>query len=257
MSAFANTIMKPRYAILRQIVMLGIVLGLWELAGIYGYLNPLYMPRPSAIGVTLRDLFSDSKIWVHMQATFTAALLGLALGVLAGVVFGILAALVRVISELIEPIMLVLNAIPRVILAPLFLIWFGIGLGSKVALAFVLVAVVIFFNVFGSIRNIDRRLVERVITLGGGRWALIRQVYLPSVAASVLHNLKVSVGFAFTGAVVGEFVGSSRGLGYLIQFAQSSYNASLMMALVLLILIVVLIIFAIANQIEKYLMQWR
>ena len=97
----------------------------------------------------------------------------------------------------------------------------------------------------------------KIITLGGSRWALLRQVYLPSITASVLHNLKVAVGFAFTGAVVGEFVGASRGLGYLISFAQSTYNAALMMALVLLILAVVLVIFALASQAEKRLLRWR
>ena len=105
--------------------------------------------------------------------------------------------------------MTVLNAIPRVILAPLFVIWLGIGLASKVALSFILVAVLIFFTVFTGIRQVDRRLVERVVTLGGDRWALVRHVYLPSVAAWVLGNLKIAVGFAFTGACVGEFVAAT------------------------------------------------
>jgi NitT/TauT family transport system permease protein len=252
-----NTLMHPKFAIVRQLTALALVIGFWEFAGSQGWLNPLYMPRPQALWAALLDLFIDGRIWPHMQATFAAALGGLALGLLAGIVLGILAALVRIISELLEPVMLVLNAIPRVILAPLFIIWFGIGLGSKVALSFVLVAVVIFFNVFGAIKNVDKRLVERIVTLGGGRFALLRQVYLPSITASVLHNLKVAVGFAFTGAVVGEFVGASRGLGYLISFAQSTYNAALMMALVLLILAVVLVIFALATQAEKRLLRWR
>jgi NitT/TauT family transport system permease protein len=157
---------------------------------------------------------------------------------------------------LLEPVMLLLNAIPRVILAPLFVIWFGIGLGSKVALAFILVSVVIFFTVFTGIRQVDKKLVERIMTLGGGRIDLLRHVYLPSVAAWVLGNLKVAVGFAFTGAVVGEFVAASRGLGYLLSFAQSTYNAALMMALVLLIMAVVLVIFALAGRLEKRLLRW-
>jgi NitT/TauT family transport system permease protein len=252
-----NTLMHPKFAIVRQLTALALLIGFWEFAGRQGWLNPLYMPRPQVLWAALSELFVDGRIWPHMQATFAAALGGLVLGLLAGIVLGILAALIRIISELLEPVMLVLNAIPRVILAPLFIIWFGIGLGSKVALSFVLVAVVIFFNVFGAIRNVDKRLVERIVTLGGGRWALLRQVYLPSITASVLHNLKVAVGFAFTGAVVGEFVGASRGLGYLISFAQSTYNAALMMALVLLILAVVLVIFALATQAEKRLLRWR
>lgn len=250
-------LMNPRYALVRQFASLTILTVFWEWCGHQGWLNPLYLPAPSAIWSALAELFADGRIWPHIQATFAAALGGLVLGVLAGITLGILAALIRLISELMEPVMLVLNAIPRVILAPLFIIWFGIGIGSKVALAFILVAVVIFFNVFTGIRNVDRRLVERVQTLGGGRWALLRHVYLPSVASAVLSNLKVAIGFAFTGAVVGEFVGASRGLGYLISFAQSTYNAALMLALVLLILAVVLVIFGLANQAEKRLLRWQ
>jgi NitT/TauT family transport system permease protein len=164
---------------------------------------------------------------------------------------------VPLLAELLEPVMTILNAIPRVVLAPLFVIWLGIDLASKVALAFILVAVVIFFTVYSGIRQVDRKLVERIVTLGGGRWELVRHVYLPSVAAWVLGNLKVAVGFAFTGACVGEFVGASRGLGYLLSFAQSTYNAALMFALIFLIMVVVLIIFAAAGRLEKFLLRWQ
>jgi NitT/TauT family transport system permease protein len=153
--------------------------------------------------------------------------------------------------------MMVLNAVPRVILAPLFVIWLGVGIASKVALSFILVAVLVFFTVFTGIRQVDRRLIERVVTLGGDRWALVRHVYLPAVASSVLGCLKVAVGFAFTGAVVGEFVAASRGLGYLLSFAQSTYNSALMFALILLILAVVLLIFGIAGRLERHLLRWH
>jgi NitT/TauT family transport system permease protein len=246
----------PKYAWLRQLLALVVLLLIWQGLGAAGYLNPLYMPTPVQIWGALSELFGSGSIWPHMYATFSAALAGLALGIVVGIVLGVLGALIRPVAELLEPVMLLLNAIPRVILAPLFVIWFGIGLGSKVALAFILVSVVIFFTVFTGIRQVDKKLVERIVTLGGSRIDLLRQVYLPSVAAWVLGNLKVAVGFAFTGAVVGEFVAASRGLGYLLSFAQSTYNASLMMALVLLIMGVVLVIFALAGRLEKRLLRW-
>ncbi len=246
-----------RYSWARQAVALLILLALWEAAGRAGMLNPLYLPSPSEIGAALFDLFSDGRIWPHLGATFTAALGGLALGIAVGVVLGVAAALVRLVAELLEPLMTLLNAVPRVILAPLFVIWLGIGLASKIALSFILVAVLIFFTVFTGIRQVDRRLVERVITLGGDRWALVRHVYLPSVTAWILSNLKIAVGFAFTGALVGEFVAATHGLGYLLSFAQSTYNAALMFALIVLILVVVLLIFGIAGRLEKYLLRWQ
>jgi len=245
------------YSWVRQVVALLVLLALWEAAGRAGMLNPLYLPSPSQIGAALVDLFSDGRIWPHLEATFTAALGGLVLGIAVGVVLGVAAALMRLVAELLEPVMTLLNAVPRVILAPLFVIWLGIGLASKIALSFILVAVLIFFTVFTGIRQVDRRMVERVITLGGDRWALVRHVYLPSVTAWILSNLKIAVGFAFTGALVGEFVAATRGLGYLLSFAQSTYNAALMFALIFLILVVVLLIFGIAGRLEKYLLRWQ
>jgi sulfonate transport system permease protein len=245
-----------RYAWLRQLVAFALLLGLWEAAGRAGLLNPLYAPEPSRIAAALIQLFADGEIWTHLEATFTAALGGLVLGIVVGIALGIVAALVPLVAELLAPVMTLLNAIPRVVMAPLFVIWLGIGLASKVALSFILVAVMIFFTVFTGIQQVDKRLVERIVTLGGGRIELIRHVYLPSVAAWVLGSLKVAVGFAFTGAVVGEFVAASRGLGYLLSFAQSTYNASLMLALVLLIMVVVLAIFAAAGRLERHLLRW-
>ena len=248
---------NARYAWARQLAAFALLLAVWEAAGRADLLNPMYAPSPSRVAAALVELFSDGRIWPHLEATFTAALGGLALGIAVGILLGVVAAGVRFVAELLEPVMTVLNAIPRVILAPLFVIWLGIGLASKIALAFILVAVLIFFTVFTGIRQVDRRLVERVITLGGGRWALVRHVYLPSVAAWVLGNLKVAVGFAFTGACVGEFVAATHGLGYLLSFAQSTYNAALMFALILLILAVVLLIFGVAGRLEKYLLRWN
>ena len=249
--------MNPRHRLARQLAAFAAVIAAWEAAGRAGLLNPMYAPSPGRIGAVLVELFATGRIWMHLEATFSAALAGLAIGIAFGIVLGALGALVPFADELLEPVMTLLNAVPRVILAPLFVIWLGIGIASKIALSFVLVAVLIFFTVVTGIRQVDRKLVERVVTLSGDRWALVRHVYLPSVAASVMGSLKVAVGFSFTGAVVGEFVAASRGLGYLLSFAQSTYNSALMLALVLLIMTVVLIIFAVASRLERHLLRWQ
>ena len=242
----------------RRFIALAMVLGLWQLAaGPLGWIDPFYAPPPTAIADTLAGLFADGEIWGHLQATFGAALLGLALGLIAGALLGFIAALVPLIAELLEPVMAMLNAVPRVILAPLFIIWLGIGIGSKVALSFVLVVVLTFFAVYNGIRDVDSRLVERVRTLGGGPLVVLREVYIPSVVAWVMGSLKVAVGFAFTGAVVGEFVASSQGLGYLLSFAQSTYNAALSLALILLVMTFVMLLFTAAGQLERHLLRWK
>src|SRR5215813_5614835 len=174
--------LEARYAWLRQLAALAVLLAVWEAADRANLLNPIYAPSPSRVGAALIELFADGRIWPHLEATFSAALGGLALGIVVGVLLGVAAALIPLVAELLEPVMSVLNAIPRVILAPLFVIWLGIGIASKIALSFILVAVLIFFTVFAGIRQVDRKLVEHIVTLGGGRWALVRHVYLPSVA---------------------------------------------------------------------------
>lgn len=242
---------------IRQAVALVTLLLVWEAAARAGLIDPFYAPPPTEIGLTLYGLFAGGDIWPHLMATLSAALMGLGFGLVLGAVFGFGAAMIRPIADVIEPVMILLNAIPRVILAPLFIIWFGIGLGSKVAVSLVLVTVLIFFAVYSGIREVDQRLVERVRTLGGGRWTLLREVYVPSVTAWIMGNLKVAVGFAFTGAVVGEFVASSRGLGYLLSFAQSTYNAAQTIALIMIIMGFVLILFGLAGRLERWLLHWR
>ena len=242
---------------LRRGLMLIVLLAAWESLSRIGWVDPFYAPPPSTVATVLVALFADGDIWTHLIATFTAAFAGLVGGLVLGVALGFAAALSPFLAELLEPVMILLNAIPRVVLAPLFVIWLGIDLASKVALALILVTVLIFFAVHSGIKEVDRRLVERVRTLGGGRRVLIREVYVPSITAWVLGNLKIAVGFAFTGAVVGEFVASSRGLGYLLQFAQSTYNAGLTIALIVLIMTFTLVLFALAERLERRLLRWR
>ncbi len=240
----------------RSISLLALLLA-WEALSRQGIINPFYAPPPSEVLKVIFTLFSERTIFSHLEATFAASLVGLVIGLALGIFLGFAAALVPLIADVLEPIMLLINAIPRVILAPLFVIWLGIEIPSKIALAVVLVAVLIFFAVYNGIKDVNQLLVDRVRTLGGGRMVLLREVYIPSVTAWVLGSLKVAVGFAFTGACVGEFVAATRGLGYLLQFAQSTYNAALTMGLIFLIMAFVLLLFFIAEAIERRLLRWR
>ena len=229
----------------------------WETLSRIGWLDPFYAPPPSTVGEGMFQLVGDGELWPHLWATTLAAVGGLVVGVALGIALGFAAALSPLVAELLEPVMILLNAIPRVILAPLFVIWLGIGLASKLALATILVTVLIFFAVYNGIKEVDQRLVERVQTLGGGRRVLVREVYVPSVTAWIMGNFKVAVGFAFTGAVVGEFVASSRGLGYLLQFAQSTYNAALTIGLIAVIMGLVLLLFSLSGRLERRLLAWK
>jgi len=240
-----------------QAALLALALIAWEALSSAGLIDPFYLPPPTRVWAALVQLFAAGDIWTHMEATFGEAVLGLAIGTASGCALAIVAVAARPAFLVLQPIMAALNAVPRIVLAPLLVIWFGIGMASKVALAVLLVAVLMFFAVFTAIAQVDRHLVERVRTLGGDRWLLVQEVYLPSVAALMLSSLRVAVGFAFTGAIVGEFVASSRGLGYLLSFAQSSFNAALTLALVGLIVAFVLLLLGAAGWLERRLLRWR
>ena len=248
---------RVRPVALLRLTLLAAFLGLWE----WGYrtdrVDPFFFSSPSLIWDVLVRQFESGQIWHHLEATAREALAGLALGFLAGAALGWLAAQSRLLGELLEPVMLLLNSVPRIVLAPLFIMWLGIGPNSKIAAAFFLVFVVIFFAVYSGLREVPASLVARVRVLGGGRWALLREVYIPSVLTWVFSSLRVTVGFAFTGAVVAEFIASTEGLGYLLNFAQNSYNSSLMLATVALIMAMIMLLFAVLQRVEDWLMRWK
>lgn len=245
-----------RRNLLRVVVAVG-ALAAWEVAARTGLIDPFFFSSPAAIASVLAQQFSRGTIWKHLGVTFQEATLGLALGFVAGAALAWLAARSQMVADLVEPMLLLLNAVPRIVLAPIFVMWLGLGVSSKVAVSFFLVFVVIFFAVYSGIREVDRTLVERVVVLGGSWWDLMREVYIPSVAVWVFSSLRVAVGFAFTGAIVGEFVGSSAGLGYLMNFATGSQNASLLMATVTLIMAFIAVLFAVLERLESHLMAWK
>lgn len=243
--------------VLARILALAALLALWEVAARQGWIDPTTFSSPTATWRTLQIQFASGSIYPHLRATLQEALWGLGLGLGAGAVLGWIAATSRWVGQLVEPAMLLLNAVPRVIIAPVFILWLGIGAASKVALSFFLVVVVVFFAVYSGLREVDRVLVERVVMLGGTWRDLLSQVYIPSVVAWVFSSLRLIVGYAFTGAVVGEFIASSRGLGYLLNYAQNTYNAALMMAVVLLVMAMVLSLFTVVTWVERRATTWK
>ncbi len=186
-----------------RLAVAGLMIIGWEAAVRVGLIDPFFFSSPSAIMGVLVQQFGRGTIWKHLLATFQEAALGLLLGFLAGAVLAWIAARSELIADLVEPVLLLLNAVPRIVLAPMFVMWLGLGINSKVAVSFFLVFVVIFFAVYSGIREVDHSLVERMVVLGGSWWDMLREVYIPSVASWVFSSLRVAVGFAFTGAIVG------------------------------------------------------
>jgi NitT/TauT family transport system permease protein len=246
----------PAIWLLRAGLLAGFI-GLWQLAAHLGWIDAFFYGTPTGIAASLVDQFVSGSIWKHLLATVEESLIGLLIGFLAGGFFGWIAAERRLLGQLIEPAMALMNAIPRIVLAPLFILWFGFGTNSRVALAFIMVFVAIFFAVYNGIKEVDPVLVERVRILGGGSRDILTLVYIPSVAAWVFSSLRLAVGFAFTGALVAEVMAGNRGLGYLMNLALNSQNADLMMATVILIMVMIVAVFAVVGRIETWATAWK
>jgi len=235
-------------------------LGSWEIAARTA-IDPFYYSMPSQIWSRLVDWFtngtSQGSIWANIAVTLEEAVLGFAIGTIAGVVLGVLLGRSRFLAEVLAPFIKGANAIPRIVLASLFVIWFGLGMSSKVATAFVLVFFAVFFNAFQGAREVDKVLVDNARILGASRWDLMRTIILPSATTWILASMHVAFGFALIGAVVGEFTGADKGMGLLIAHSQGNFDAAGIYAGMLIITVVALVAEWLIARLETRLMGWR
>jgi NitT/TauT family transport system permease protein len=189
--------------------------------------------------------------------TIEEACLGLVLGAALGISLGFLLARRPVAARVADPYITMLNAIPRVVLAPLFLLWFGLGLWSKVALAVTLVFFVMFFSTYQGVRDADPIVIDNVRMLGASERQLARHVLLPSALTWIFASLQTSLGFAMVGAVVGEYLGAARGLGYLISQAEGTFDTTGVFAGMAVLAAVVVVVSAGVTRLERWLLRWK
>ncbi len=200
---------------------------------------------------------TDASIYRHLAVTLIETLLAFGAGSLLGLAAGLWLALQPMASALLEPYIKALNSMPRIILAPIFSVWFGLGIGSKVALGVTLVFFIVFFNVYQGVKEVSPVVLANARMLGARRRQLLRHVYLPSATSWVFSSLHTSVGLAFVGAVVGEYLGSAQGVGYLILQAEGTFDINTVMAGILVLTAFALVLDAAVGRIERRLMKWQ
>ncbi|MFY9510042.1 MAG: ABC transporter permease [Rubrivivax sp.] len=199
----------------------------------------------------------DADIYRHLAVTLIETLLAFGIGAVLGLAGGLWLALAPMASAILEPYVKALNSMPRIILAPIFAVWFGLGIGSKVALGVTLVFFIVFFNVYQGVKEVSPVVLANARMLGASQKQLLRHVYLPSATSWVFSSLHTSVGLAFVGAVVGEYLGSSQGVGYLILQAEGTFDINTVMAGILVLTAFALVLDAGVGRIEKRLMKWQ
>src|SRR6266568_2119454 len=244
-----------------QLAVFVVFVGGWELLSQLKVLDPFFFGQPSKIAVQMGDWLNNGteagSIWTQVGVTMEEALLGFAIGVVAGIVCGIALGRVPMLSKIFGPYIKVMNSIPRIVLGSIFIVWLGLGLSSKVALAIVLVFFAVFFNAYQGTREVDRNLVANARILGASGRQVTTQVVLPSALTWIIASLHVSFGFALIGAIVGEFLGAQKGLGLLIRQAQDTFNPNAVFAAMVIIAVVALVAEGLIALLERVLLSWR
>jgi NitT/TauT family transport system permease protein len=213
-------------------------------------------------GFEPNTLFPDgvpgrADIYEHLGITLLETMLAFVIGTAAGLAFGLWLALSPTASALLDPYIKAANSMPRVILAPIFAMWFGLGIWSKVALAVTLVFFIVFFNVYQGVKEVSPVVLANARMLGANQQQLLRSVYLPSATSWVFSSLHTSVGLAFVGAVVGEYLGSARGVGYLILQAEGTFDVNTVFAGMVVLTAFALLLDGLVGRIEQHLMKWQ
>jgi NitT/TauT family transport system permease protein len=199
----------------------------------------------------------NADIYKHLWITLLETVLAFGIGTALGLACGLWLALSPLAAAIFDPYIKALNSMPRVILAPIFAVWFGLGVASKVALGVTLVFFIVFFNVYQGVKEVSPVVLANVRMLGASRRQLLRHVYLPSATSWVFSSLHTSVGLAFVGAVVGEYLGSAQGVGYLILQAEGSFDINTVMAGILVLTAFALVLDAMVGWVEARLMKWQ
>lgn len=202
-------------------------------------------------------LAGRADVYLHLGVTLLETVLAFGIGTVLGLVLGLWLALAPTASAILDPYIKAANSMPRVILAPIFALWFGLGIWSKVALAVTLVFFIVFFNVYQGVKEVSPVVLANARMLGANQRQLLRTVYLPSATSWVFSSLHTSVGLAFVGAVVGEYLGSARGVGYLILQAEGTFDVNTVFAGIVVLTTFALVLDALVGRLERRLMTWQ
>jgi len=233
----------------------------WEVLGQLGVLDKFYYSRPSLFIPRIVDWFTPGNtagdIWLDLRVTLTETVLGFVIGTLLGLVIGYSFARNRLLGAAFDPLLSMFNAIPRLVLAPVFILAFGIDLASKVALGVTLVFFIVFFATFAAVRDVDQTLVDNVRILGARRRDVTFEVLLPAAFGAIVASLRSSAGFAFAGAVVAEYIGSNAGLGRRIATAEAFFDSTGVFGGIVLIALLALLMDALLQFVEARASRWK
>jgi NitT/TauT family transport system permease protein len=227
----------------------------WQLAA--EYFGKKWISSPYDVGMRIWSMTMDGSLAMHSWETFREAMLGLLIGVILGIIFGIMLGMWRRLADAVDPVVMGLYSLPRVSLAPLFIIWLGIGLLAKVTLVASMVVFVVLFSVREGVRNIDREIIESFRSMNASKIAMIRHVITPSLMPWLMTSIRIGIGMSLVGAVVGEMIGSSRGLGWYVNHSSGVYDMTGAITALFVLMLMAMAFNGLLALIERRVLHWR
>lgn len=240
-----------------RILLISTVLLIWEMGAKYKTFDTFYTSQPSEIFSDLKNLFLTGKILPHIAITMEEALLGLAIGTAAGVIVGFILGKFEAVAQVMDPIIMALYGIPKLTLGPLFILWFGLGIKSKVFIALISVFFLTFFSAYSGFKNVSPALLNTVRLMGATQGQILRKIILPSCVPWLLSGLRASLGAALLGAIIGEYIGSSSGLGWMVNYASGMYDTTRVLSLIVILSSIMAIMNGFVTLIDNRLLKWR
>ena len=242
--------------IIRTLLIVGFLL-LWEIAARNEWYNPFFTSYPTEIVIDLIGFIKSGDLAYHTIITLREAFLGLFYGTFFGVLLGVLFGQFVNVGKLFTPIISAINGIPQLTLAPIYVLWFGLGLTSKVVLAGLMVFMSVFFSTYNSIRSTDQRLIESAHILGANSIETLWFVVLPYCMPWILSGIRSGVGACMVGAIMGEYMGASGGFGWMVTYATSFFMIRRVMSCILILLIVGMLLNWSLNKLESKVLRWK
>lgn len=232
-------------------------LALWELIVWAGLVRPIFLAPPSEIFQTIWRLADTGTLWMHIAETLRSTMVGFATGTVVGVLFGFMFGLMPRVGQVVTPFITTMNSMPRIALAPLFVLWFGIGATSKVVLVFSLVVFIVLTNTMAGTQAVEGDYLRLAKLLGARRRDIVTKIVLPSTVPWIFAAMRLSFAYALAGAVVGEMFLGQRGLGYLIVAGSGVFNISQIFAALIITVIIAYLLDNGAGVIERRILKWR
>lgn len=239
-----------------RLVLVAALLAFWEIAA-STFADEFFISRPTAVAAKFVELAVSGRLFLHGGITMAETLAGFVAGAAAGILVGLVLGRNLWLAKLLDPILIAINSLPKVALAPLFIMWFGIGMGMKIVLTATIVFFLVFINTYNGVRNVDPQLIEILRLMGANERHLMTKVIVPSALQWVFAGLQLSIPYALIGAVVGEIMAANRGLGYLLQDAAGQLDTGGVFAALLAIIVLALLLQLVVRLVERRLTPWK